>query len=289
MNVTGEFDFWQIRNGVVIRTERKKNLVVSGSRGFLGDIARGYGFSSALNAIAIGTGSVAPATGNTTLGTEVFRMALPAPGTSTPLQGNLISLDPVVVTLRQTLTPFVAVSGVPTTPLGGTQVITEFGLFGDILTIANPATPTIDSQTSGGGTVAATNYDIKVTWVNNNGETAASSEVAHTQSAEGTFTVDLGTAPAEAVKARLYIDTTSSGTYYLFGTEVTDLSADPVQFTVTTPPPVSGTEPPTVNTTTVPGENDTGRLFNRALIGEPGGVSMSGSDQIMIESRLTFG
>lgn len=290
MNVTGEVTYWKIQNGVVVQRQHKKNMIVSLSRKLLGNLTRGFQQSSALNVMAIGTGSIAPDTTDTTLGSEVYRMALPAADTNTPLAANTITLDPVQVTFRQTLTPFAASSGTPAGGLSGTHVITEFGLFGDVQSLTNPASaPTIGSQDTT-GTTPAEDYNIKFTWVNGNGETAASAQVAHTQSSTGSFTVNLGTAPVEATKARLYINTVSvDGNYYLYGTEVTDLTSDPVTFNVAVDPPTTGTQAPSTNTSTVPGALDSGTLFNRALIGEPGGVSISGTDQIMIESKLTFG
>ncbi len=293
LGITGEVAFWLIRDGACVRHERKKNLIVNLSRPFLADLARGWLLSAPIGVIAIGTGSTAPSLDDAALASEVYRMALPAPGTDTPLQANTLLTSPTQIVFRQTLTPFVASSGRPTSPLVGTQVITEFGLFGDVLAIATPtAAATISSQ-NGTGTVLAKNFNIKYTWVNDVGETAAvATAVAHTQSVQGSFTINLGPAPTQATKARLYIEnvTDAPGTFWRFGTDVSPLpSSGNVTFTVSTHPPTSGTAAPTTNTSTAPGNNGSGRLFNRALIGAPGGVSMSGTDRIMVENILTFG
>lgn len=293
LGIKGEVAFWLIRDGACARHERKKNLIVNLSRPFLADLARGRLLSAPIGAIAIGTGSTAPSLTDVALANEVYRMALPAPGTDTPLQANTLLTSPTQIVFRQTLTPFVASSGRPTSPLVGTQVITEFGLFGDILAIATPtAAATISSQ-NGTGTVPANNFNIKYTWVNDIGETApVATAVAHTQSVTGSFTINLGPAPTQATKARLYIEnvTAAPGTYWRFGTDISPLpSSGNVTFTVSTNPPTSGTAAPSTNTSVAPGNNGSGRLFNRALIGSPGGVSMSGTDRIMVESILTFG
>lgn len=292
LGIKGEVAFWLLRGDACVRHERKKNLIVNLSRPFLADLARGMLLSAPIGAIAIGTGSTAPSLTDTVLVNEVYRMAMPAPGTDTPLQANVLLTSPTQIVFRQTLTPFVASSGRPTSPLVGTQVITEFGLFGDILAITTPtAAATISSQ-NGTGTVPNNNFNIKYTWVNDIGETAPSPAVAHTQSVTGSFTINLGPAPTQATKARLYIEnvTAAPGTFWRFGTDISPLpSSGNVTFTVSTNPPTFGTAAPSTNTSVAPGNNGSGRLFNRALIGSPGGVSMSGTDRLMIESILTFG
>jgi hypothetical protein len=93
----------------------RHNLVVNTAKTFLGDLVRGQ--AGALGAIAVGSDDTAPVGANTTLGAELARLGLPAPGTDTATEKNL--RVGVVVTLRQTFT-------------GITGTINECGTFGDI-------------------------------------------------------------------------------------------------------------------------------------------------------------
>jgi hypothetical protein len=62
------------RDGNLLSREERKNLVTASGRGLLWDIV--LGVTPTLAAVAIGTGSAAPADGDTTLGTEVSRWQL---------------------------------------------------------------------------------------------------------------------------------------------------------------------------------------------------------------------
>ena len=77
----------EIKNdkGVVIETREVKNLVVDDGLEYIADRMKNN--STVMSHMAIGTGSTAAASGNTTLGTESARQAL----TSTTVNNNAVS------------------------------------------------------------------------------------------------------------------------------------------------------------------------------------------------------
>ncbi len=109
-------------------------------------------------------------------------------------------------------------------------------------TVANPATAPTLSASGTGGTLPATTYYVKYTWITSVGETVTSPEsTGQAVTAGQTLTVTLPTFPSGVTKANVYI---SSST----GTETLQGSTTSTTFTQSTPL-VTGIIPPTVNTT----------------------------------------
>lgn len=263
-----------------------KNMVVALSRRSIGNLLRRSPLASGVNAIAIGDGSVPPTIDDIALGNERFRQSIPSPGTDTPVQKNLISDPPgaVVVTFAQWITPFVANAGtVAPGGLGASFFVAEFGLFTDIVAIADPlVAPTLAAHSPASGSVTNNDYTVKITWENANGETLPSPPSSTlTLAGQGGFLITLPAAPSTAVNTRIYIKT-GAGLYYF----VASVAASVTTYDVSSQPAVS-TEPPLVNTSVVPGKTASGSLLNRAILPSP--VELKDPQRILIESALTLG
>jgi len=273
------------------------NLVVDASRPFVGDLVRGYSFSSPLRALAIGSNNdgvpgptdpnnnIAVQTIDTKLNDEIGsagsptgRAELPVAGTDTTSAKNTISGN--VVTLRQLVDPSAAVT------------VREMGLFGDIPDLTTPtAALTVDSNDTTLGTLPpSTTYHVRFTYYNAAGETAGTtsggSHTSLTTPSDGgndnSFVFTAGSSlPAGAVGTKVYGSTTGSGgAYTLMGMFVGTNTGR-----VTTPP--NGTTAiPTTNNLNAAGEYESGRLFNRAFIGP---ATLAPADTIIIEVQITFG
>lgn len=107
LKITGQVHLKVIGEDGQVKEERHiKNLVVTAGKTFIASRIAGTA-SAVMSHLAIGTGAVSPAAGDTTLGTEAGRVAL----TSTTPSSNTVV--------------FVATVGAGT----GTGAITEAGLF----------------------------------------------------------------------------------------------------------------------------------------------------------------
>ncbi len=70
LRLRGEFEILHLRNGQVIDRREVKNLVVSAGKALAAGLINGA-LTTPAKYIAIGTGTVAPAAGDTALGTEI--------------------------------------------------------------------------------------------------------------------------------------------------------------------------------------------------------------------------
>lgn len=286
--ITGKVKLSVYENDELVERHLFDNLVTTLSRRSIGNLLRRDPLASGVNAIAIGDSSVAATIDDIILGNERFRQALPAPGTNTPVQKNIISDPPaaVVVTFAQWITPFVANAGtVAPGGLGSSFFVNEFGLFTDIVAIADPlAAPTLAVHSPASGSVSNNDYTVKITWENENGETLPSpASSTLTLSGQGGFNITLPAAPSTAVRTRIYIKT-GAGLYVFHAfvpAATTTYSVD------NQPPPTPGVEPPTANTSVVPGETNSGSLLNHAILPSP--VELKDPMRILIESALTLG
>lgn len=286
LKVRGEVSCWVLRDGVPVEHSHVKNLVVNGSRPFFADLMRGAPFSSSIKVIAIGDSATpAPAITQTQLVSERFRTAVAAADTDTPLSANLLDTGggSTKVVLRQELKPFASGAGIgyPTSPLSSQVTIREYGLFGDFIVIADPTTAP-SSFTTTAGAVPAGTYDVKYSWANDTGQTLLSTNSGQiVLGGTAGFSFTLPARPSTAKKTKIYIST-SGGTYYYYD-ETTASS-----YTVTSQPPTGpGGTHPGINTSALPGEINTGRMLNRALIG-PHTLNPS-SDSILVEATILFG
>lgn len=287
--IPGKVRLWVTDDvGTVLEHYKFENLVTTISRRSVGNLLRGDQYSSPVRAIAIGDSAVAATLDDTALGNERFRQSIPAAGTDTPVQKNLISEapGPVVITFAQWITPFVANSGVVAGGgVGSSFNVAEFGLFTDIVPMADPGSlATLAVHSPASGTVPSGDYTVKYSWVNDNGETLPSSASATlTVASQGGFDITLPAAPSAAKQTRIYIKT-NAGDYYLHAT----VSAATTVYSVDTQPPTSASPQPSgVNTSLVPGKTNSGTLFNHAILPVP--VTLVDPMRIMIESSLTLG
>ena len=273
--------------------QRFTNLVMKLSRNSIGNMLLGSPLCSGIQAIAVGTSSVLPTIGDTTLGAEIFRQAMPPFGTQTPVQMRFMSsTDPVVVTFAQTVTPFVGGAGIAAPGgVGSSFFAGEFGLLSDIAPMVDPTTlyptttsaPTLAAHSPASGSAPNADYAVKYTWQNANGETLPSSPSGTlTLSGQGCFNITLPAAPAQAVSVRIYIST-AAGLFWYFGTA----AASTTTFSVDVQPPTSGVNPPSANSSLVPGVYNSGTLFNHTIFPTP--VEMLTNFRLGITNSLVLG
>lgn len=277
-------------HGQLVDAGKFTNLVTSISRRSIGNRLRSHPLASGVRALAIGTGSAVPTIGDTTLASEIYRQAIPAAGIDLPWSRNIISPPPgvVMVTFAATLTPFGSGTGtVAPGGVGASFFVGEFGLFADVVAIADPTViATLAPHSPAAGSVNNNDYAVKYTYENDNGETLPSTtSTTLTLAGQGGFDITLPAAPAQAQRVKIYIKT-GAGNYIYH-----DVITDPLitVYSVNTQPdsnPLSA-QPPLANSSNIPGKTGSGTLVNRAIFPSP--QQMLTGFQIGIENSLVLG
>lgn len=221
------------------------NTILTQAKGQDADLLRGHPQSSPLRAFAVGSDGTASSAGQTQLLAEVTRRPVPVPGTDTAQQKNIRTGSDVHI--RQVFGP------------GFSFVLREWGLFGDLVELANPILAPVLTPSESGGLLTAAVYTVVYTWINLTGETAASPPAfAIITGSTGTIAVGLPTLPNTAVTARVFA--APSGPPLLSGTSTTttySITAFPV-----------GAAPPAGNTALIPGGPNAGTMVNRVKIAD---------------------
>jgi len=138
------------------------------------------------------------------------------------------------------------------------------------LGLVAPAAPALSTAGSG-GTVAAGDYAVRITYVNANGESLGS-EVSHIITSGSTSTITVaspaaaGSAGNAATKYKVYITPANGGAYFLQNTTGTNIGTN---FTLTAPPVTNTANPPTGNTTGTGGGVVDGFAAGDAVSGDP--------------------
>lgn len=250
----------------------RPELIVTSGKTLFGDLLREEPLTTALRAIAIGTSNSAPAIGQTILGAEWIRKAVPAAGTNNAGPGAAHAVN-----IRSGSQVTIGVSLGP--GLDG-RTYNEIGFFGSIIELANPTTAPVCTPSTSGGTLAAGTYTVSYSWKNANGETqeVVTTGVVITGST-GSIAVTVPALPAGATHSRIYA---AIGASRLRITDITGTS-----FTITTLSGSSGS-PSGSNTTLRPGIIDSGVLFDRALMAQPGGLTPTAGQYIYGQGVLNF-
>lgn len=221
------------------------NDIVLGAKQHNADLMRGHPLSSPIRAFALGSDATPVAVEQTQLVSEVTRKTIPAADVNTSTQVNILIGNEL--TLKQVFGP------------GLSFILREVSLFGDIVEIDNPAIAPIVTPSESGGTLAAGTYAVVYTWNNNNGETIASpSANAVIVGSTGKIDVTIPALPATATQARIYA--APSGTPLFSGFTVT------TTYAITSFP--GGSTPPVTNTAVLPGEPNSGRMIDRAVLAD---------------------
>jgi hypothetical protein len=130
--------------------------------------------------------------------------------------------------------------------------------------VAAPAAPTLGSVA--GGTIAATIYFAKITWVTQSGETTASPEASLAVALNNLLTVQAPAAPSGAVGFNVYVSTAT-------GTETKQNGSTPIAIGGTWTEPTSGL----VAGSAVPSTNTTGWSVSSWGTTTPGTLTFAGA------------
>ena len=262
MVVRGHMRVWVYEKGQMVSYRARDNLIMTVAKDQMADLVRGRLLSSPLRAFAVGSNGTAAASNQTQLLAEVTRKAIPPADVNTEQQKNIRS--GTEVTIRQVFGP------------GLNFTLRELGFFGDIVELPNPTESPIITPSASGGTLATGVYEVAYTWANGNGETQAGpSAFATVTGPTGSIAVVVPSLPAFATTTRIFA--APSGSPLLSGTTTT------TAYTITAFP--SGAAPPLVNTTTLPGIPNSGRMINRVVLGDQ---TILPSTVFMAEGILVF-
>ncbi len=250
----------------------RPELVVTTGKELIADLLRENTLTTAIRAIGIGTSNAAPSISNTILGTEIVRKAVPAPGTNNAGPGAAHAVN-VRSGSQITL-------GVSLGPNLNGNTFHEIGFFGSIIELANPVTAPVCTPSASGGSLATGTYTVSYSWKNGNGETL---EVVTTgvsvTGPTGSIGVTVPALPTGATHSRIY---SAIGASRLRITDITGTS-----YTITTLSGSSGS-PSASNTTLRPGIINSGVLFDRGLISQPGGLSPTAGQYVYGELVLNL-
>lgn len=247
---SGFIEIWRKNKaGLMVCEYHQHNDILDAAKLQFADLIREHPLSSPIRAFALGSNGTATTGAETTLGAEVVREVIPAAGTDTATEKNILTGS--TIEFRQTFGP------------GLTFTLRELGLFGDLIALSNPTVAPEATAVQTGGTLTAGTYTVVYTWKNNNGETEVSpSDTAVITSSVGKIDVVIPALPLGATLASIYAGT---GTPALSGTTAT------ATYTISAPP--AGGAAPGTNTTVLPGIANSGRLINRAVIADHAYIS----------------
>lgn len=182
----------------------------------------------------------------------------------------------------------------PGTSYCGTSIVTYPGgsltltasstnlVYIDPNTLAAPAAPTLSS--TAGGTLGATTYFVKITYVNNGGETVGSLESSLAVAANNLLVVTSPSSSGNATGWNVYVSTST-------GTETkqnTTLNTIGTNWTEPTSGLVSGSSPPASNTTTCAPAFSTAANFTAGQIPIASVVTSGSAITVITDDRTLF-
>jgi hypothetical protein len=143
---------WDKKTGQVVQEIQKDNLVVTCGKELLAGLIGGLDSSTEVTYMAVGTNNTAPAAGNTTLGTEVYRETIGSATKETTTTTN--DTCQFVVTLDEG-------------DSGANEALTEAGLFGSEsgnVADGNPDTGVLLSRVTFSTITKTSSLALTITW-----------------------------------------------------------------------------------------------------------------------------